>query len=243
MNKRLLILWLLLTPLGHWAQTTAEPEPIIPIDETVIETRSFDDDLSKKYSGNEFDYDQIRGESQNLLRQFIDWFFRTLEDLFGIEIDPELYSLMETLLYIVLIGIGLYFMVRLLMGQQATSFFKGKSKALAPLAIQEEQLQQTDFDAFIKEAKAQGDYRLAIRYQYLKVLRALSQGNLIDWHFEKTNSDYMREINSAEVKEGFGKVSYLYDYIWYGEFGINEGEYQKADRSFESLLKSIRKHG
>lgn len=224
-----------------WSQEDAAAKIIE--DNANVVTKQFDKDLSKEYTGSEFDYDQIRGESENFLKRFVNWFFKTLEDIFGIEVNPDLYSLVETLLYIILISVGLFLMVRLLMGQQATSFFRGKSKALAPLSIIEEQLAQTDFDALIDEALAQNDYRLAIRYKYLKTLRQLSVKNIIDWHFEKTNSDYVREINSDELKHGFSKVSYLYEYIWYGEFAIDAAGYQKADTSFNSFLNTIKRHG
>ncbi|MEP2937227.1 MAG: hypothetical protein ABJM06_02455 [Gilvibacter sp.] len=246
MNKGyLLVLLLWLSPLCAWSQDGSIPEPVpqLSTDKTEVVTKEFDKDLSQEYTGGDFDYDQVRGESENFLKRFVNWFFNTLEDLFGIEVDPDLYGLVETLLYIILISVGLFLMVRLLMGQQATSFFRGKSRALAPLTVQEEQLAQTDFDALINDALSQNDYRLAVRYKYLKTLRQLSLKNIIDWHFEKTNSDYVREIKADEIKQGFSKVSYLYEYIWYGEFAIDADGYHKADSSFNSFLKTIKRHG
>ncbi len=231
----------LITPLAMSSQGEILPELVI--DSTQVVKKDFNKDLSQEYTEKDFDYDQIRGESENFLKRFVNWFFKKLEDIFGIEVNPNLYSIVETLLYIILIAVGLFLMVRLLMGQQATSFFRGKSKALAPLSIHEEQLTQTDFDALIGQALSQNDYRLAIRYQYLKILRQLSLENIIEWHFEKTNSDYVSEINSDQIKQGFSKVSYLYEHIWYGEFAIDAQGYQKADSSFNSFLNTIKRNG
>jgi hypothetical protein len=248
-NRILFVIILLLLPLSLWAQNDSAPEPLslgphkLSIDSTNVVAQDFKKDLSQEYTGSEYAYDQARGESENFLRRFVNWFFRTLEDIFGIEVNPELFSLVETLLYIILIALGLFLLVRLLMGQQATSFFQGKSKALAPLSIKEEQLAQTDFDALINQALEQKDYRLAVRYKYLKILRQLSLGNIIEWHFEKTNSDYIREIEASEIKNGFSKISYVYEYIWYGEFAIDAAGYKKAEANFDSFLKTIKRNG
>ncbi len=77
---------------------------------------------------------------------------------------------------------------------------------VAPLNIQEEHIENIDLDSYIKNALKEENYRLAIRYMYLKSQKLLSLNNIIDWHFEKTNSDYYREIESVGLKENFKKL-------------------------------------
>jgi len=76
---------------------------------------------------------------------------------------------------------------------------------------------------------------LAIRYQYLKVLKTLAQQQLIEWDYEKTNLDYQKEIAPPKVKVLFRDVSYVYDHIWYGEKEIDEERYKAVQHSFISL--------
>jgi hypothetical protein len=111
------------------------------------------------------------------------------------------------------------------------------------LNIKEEHIENIDLDQFIKDALAQRDYRMAIRYMYLRTLKQLSWHQLIEWHFDKTNSDYYREIENPSIKENFKKVSYLYDYVWYGEFPLDENGYQSAVKDFDSLTKTIANAG
>jgi len=83
------------------------------------------------------------------------------------------------------------------------------------------------------------NYRNAIRYLYLDSLKNLSASNKIDWDFQKTNSDYYRELKDPTLKNLFKKVSYLYDYVWYGEFDLNETSFKEAQSEFESLKNQL----
>ena len=208
-----------------------------------MEARSFDGELQDKYSGRSFNYEEGGGTGENLIGRVIGGFLQWLAELFGVELSPETYKVVETILYVLLIAVGLYLMVRLLLGQQATAFFGGNNTALAPMRTQEEDLTQIDLQALINEALQQGDYRLAVRYLFLKSLKDLSVKRLIDWHFEKTNTDYLNELESAEIKTEFRAVSRLYDYVWYGEFPIDQQRFDQAQQRFEQLQKTIARHG
>jgi hypothetical protein len=73
---------------------------------------------------------------------------------------------------------------------------------------------------------------------YLKTLKVLANKAIIEWHFEKTNSDYFNEIKDPQIKLRFKRVSHIYDYIWYGEFSIDEVTYNKNQADFNRLIKS-----
>ena len=67
----------------------------------------------------------------------------------------------------------------------------------------------------------------------------MSEKQLIEWDVEKTNSDYLYEIKSAELKANFEYLSYLYNYIWYGEFNLSAAEFEKAKKAFDTTIQSI----
>ena len=96
-----------------------------------------------------------------------------------------------------------------------------------------------DFEKLIQETLTKGDNRLVIRHYYLWILKRLAEKNIIDWHTEKTNSDYLYEIQSTDLRNDFQYLSYLYNYIWYGEFKMNEETFSNAKKSFEKTLKSL----
>lgn len=198
------------------------------------------EDLNKKYQGEEFNYDIKTGESQNLVNRFLNWLGRGLNDVFGIRLSPGTLKFLQYLIYVLMSGVVLYLIVRLLINEKLSSIFTKKAKTILDIDIQEQHIEQLDLDGLLKTALEQRDYRLAIRYHYLKSLKKLSQGDVIEWHFDKTNSDYEREIKEPLLKKGFKKIAYLYDYIWYGEQLIDAVAYERAKQSFTQLNNTIR---
>lgn len=213
----------------------------LKVEDASIPIKKFEDALSEKYSGETYDYDKLEGEAENLITQLLNWFFRKLFELFGIDISPEMIIFLRFLFYVILGVIIVYIIVRLLVGERASSFFTRKSTSVAPLNISEEHIENIDLDAYIASALSEKNYRLAIRYMYLKSLKMLSLKNIIDWHFDKTNTDYYHEITNSDIKQGFKKVSYLYDNIWYGEYELDENGFYKAQQDFD-LLTSTSNH-
>ena len=229
--------------LATFYSSFSQENPSVIIDSSNVYKKEFSDNISEKYSGNEFNYNESVVESQNYLLRAIRWFFEKLANIFGIDVDPGFFKLVETLIYIILIIIAIYIIVRLFAGTKATSFFNKKSKELAPLTFEEEHIEEINLEELISKALSVSDFRLAIRYMYLKVLKDLSLKNLIDWHFDKTNIDYKNELKSSAIKQLFGNASHLYDHIWYGEFSLDETGYKSALKEFDQLNKAIQKHG
>lgn len=215
----------------------------VAVDSSKIVQKHFSGNLADKYSGNDFDYDTVEGEAENLLGRAINWFFNKIGDIFGIDISPAMYEIIKFIIYGLLIIFAIFILVKLLVGDNASSFFSRKSKMVAPLNIQEQHIENVDLDSYINNALKEENYRLAIRYMYLKSLKLLSLNNSIDWHFEKTNSDYYREIESVSLKENFKKISYLYDNIWYGEYALDKVGFENAQKDFERLNQNLKNAG
>lgn len=221
------------------AQTIQKDSITVVFDDGPIIEKGFSEDFSQKYSSEDFNYNENDEEAQNLLGRAVSWFFQQLEKLFGVDISPQVLDVVEFLVYLLLtIFIG-YFIIKLLLGQNTSSFFNRKTATVNPLTIDEEHIEHLNLDTFIDDALAQKNYRLAIRYMYLKALKELSSNNIISWHFEKTNNDYYNEIKDPLLKDNFKKVSYLYDYVWYGEFDLDEIGFTNAQKDFERLTKNI----
>ncbi len=240
-NRFLFILFFLLNTLA--ATASGKDSLTVTVDSSKVVQKHFSENLSEKYSGSDFDYDTVEGEAENFLGRAIQWFFNKLGELFGIHLSPEMYQLIKIIVYILLIIFAIYILVKLLVGDNASSFFSRQSKMVSPLNIQEEHIENVDLDSYIKNALKEENYRLAIRYMYLKSLKLLSLNNIIEWHFEKTNSDYYREIENEGLKESFKKTSFLYDNIWYGEFALDKAGFENAEKDFERLNQNLKNAG
>lgn len=206
---------------------------------SVVERRPCLEDLTQKYSGKEFDYSIKTGESQNLLARFFNWLNRWLADTFGINISPEAFNIIKWLIYILMSGLIIYLIVRLLLKERFETLFTKRSRSLPDVKLGEKHIDEIDFDMLLSKAIKENDYRLAIRYHFLKLLKRLSQKEIITWHFEKTNSDYQNEIKEVQIQSGFKNLAYLYDYVWYGEQPIDQLGYQEAQNQFEAMNQLI----
>lgn len=225
------------------AKTFIQDSLAVAVDSTRIPLKSFPEILKTKYTGDDFNYDVAEGETQNFIFRIIQWFLDGIKNIFGVEIDPDTYQILENVIYFILIAIAIYFIVRLLVGKQATSFFSKGSKEIATPHYFEDHIETIDLDNLISQALKNNNYRLAVRYLYLKSLKELSKKDIINWHSEKTNTDYINEIKTPFIKDSFKTISYLYDYIWYGENVINKTQFSKAQNIFDSLFNQISKDG
>jgi len=215
-------------------------DSIIRIDSTsTLHERTLDHDLNKKYSGKAFNYTTKTGESQNLLSRFFKWIGRGLNDIFGINLSPQALKILEYFIYFLMGGLVIYLLVRVFVNEKFNSIFTKKAKTIFDIDLAEQHIESLDLDTLLKAALTDKNYRLAIRYHFLKVLKRLSQKDIIEWHFDKTNSDYQNEIQQQQLQSGFKEVAYLYDYIWYGEQTIDETKYDTAKARFTALNNLI----
>ncbi|MFD2588268.1 hypothetical protein ACFSQJ_15110 [Croceitalea marina] len=225
--------------LGAFAFSQEAKDSIVTIDSmSTVHERSFDD-LNKKYNGEDFDYDIKTGESQNLLSRFLRWIGRGLSDIFGINLSPEALKLLEYIVYFLMGGLVIYLLVRVLVNEKFNSVFTRKAKTIFDIDLAEQHIESLDLDTLLAAAINKKDYRLAVRYHFLKILKKLSQNDIIEWHFDKTNTDYQNEIKQQKLQSGFKEVAYLYDYIWYGEQPIDRPMYETAETRFVVLNNLI----
>jgi len=237
---RTLLLYTIFIFVGVLGFSQEVNDSVVRIDSiSNLTDRSIPNGLTKKYIGEEFNYEVKTGESQNLLLRFLNWIGQGLQRVFGIDISPQTLQILEFLIYVAMAILVIYLLVRLFTNENFNSLFTKKAKILTDVNLSEEHIEAIDLKILLEKALEQNDFRLAVRYQFLLVLQLLSKKEIIDWHFEKTNSDYLNEIKKPSSRESFKKVSYLYEHIWYGEQPIDSQSYEKVSQDFESLHKTL----
>jgi hypothetical protein len=90
--------------------------------------------------------------------------------------------------------------------------------------VEEETIYGVDFDAVIRQAVADGDYRQAVRYVYLQTLRHLSDHALIDWMPQKTPTQYIQECDNDD----FRQLTNLFLRVRYGNFEATPSMYDSV---------------
>lgn len=209
-----------------------------PQTENTVFPKKFKENLPSRYKGNEFDYSTSKPKESffdKLQRKLA----RLLQSIFGetsLETSSQITSVVIRLFAIIVVGFLLYFIVKYLIGTKGSLFFGKKNKKLE---INEEELHENiheiNFPQSIAKFENKGDYRSAVRYQFLFILKKLSDKKLIIWNPEKTNKDYVAELKAAHLKNEFYNLSYIFDYVWYGEFSIDEKSYGKFKNQFHNF--------
>jgi len=212
------------------------------IDVDPIEKRHFED-LKDKYSGNDFIYERTINNSGWWTR-FKQWLSDFIKNIFDINSDAKASDVTDIAIkvfYVVIFILVVFFIVKAIINKEGKWVFgKSSDKSIIPVTDIESNIYEADFKSLIASAERDNNYRLAVRYYYLLLLKNLSQAGIIEYDVEKTNSDYHYEINSEALKKEFSYTSYLYNYIWYGEFDIDISQFQKAKTAFNQFLDSVK---
>ena len=206
-------------------------------DSSNIKVTYFKEALKERYKGDNFNYSINDTGGVNLIQRILQKFFGWLNDIFGFDIDFINYQTLEYIVYGFLGVATLYLIVKFLMQAPINSVFKNEVKDMNAFQYVEENLNEANFETLIDDALKEKNYRLATRYLYLKSLKTLTNKQIIEWHYDKTNSEYLTEIKDENSKFVYKRISYIYDYVWYGEFPIDEAIYKKNISDFDKISK------
>ncbi len=102
-----------------------------------------------------------------------------------------------------------------------------------------EDLESVDLTKLLEEAIANQDYRLAIRLEFLIILKKLSQTEKIKWKPYKTNRVYSRELKGTPLQDDFRRIADTFEYVWYGISEVDADTYHYHRANFDEFLKRI----
>lgn len=180
---------------------------------------------------SEYQYDRFEAP-ESLWDKVLKWFFNLFKDI-GIEPNVVKYTL---------IGIGvliLVFIVLKLLGIKPTGLFIFKHDTKVTqlnFKQSDEDIYNQDLDKLLQLSIRNKAYREAVRLQYLICLRHLDQSKKIDWKPWKTNHDYYYEITDKKHNEGFKQLVTNYEYVWYGQFPVDNSLFTEIQNQFETFM-------
>lgn len=199
---------------------------------TITESRSFTSDIKEKYNGKDFEYKENKPKKKKNddVNQSKNSFF--LESF---------YYFMSTIFPFLLGGFVVFVILKTVLGIDGNFWNKSeKTTQLAKkLIYEDEDINELNLDILLQQAIDNKNFRLAIRYYYLSTLKLLTNKNVINYHKDKTNSEYLFEIENENLRNDFSYLSYVYSYVWYGEFSVDEDNFKMAQNKYQSFFKSI----
>ncbi len=209
-------------------------------DSTLIQTHSFSQpDIDRLLQDPDLNYTQPPTVAESLwdrLMRWINWFLSTL---FRKATTTDLgWVIVYTIGAVVLIVI----VMMLLKVNAFKVFTSGADQGKQGYNVFEENIHEMNFEKLIQEAVDKREFRLATRLVFLHALKLLSDKHLIDFNPGKTNHDYVEELKKSELKIGLNELSFYFDYAWYGNFIINEIQFQKISGTFSEWKLKVASH-
>ncbi|KQT21895.1 hypothetical protein ASG31_00695 [Chryseobacterium sp. Leaf404] len=207
-----------------------------PQTENTVYSRKFKENISSRYKDEDFNYETVKPREsfwERLMRKFERFF----GSIFGNDLNSSfsLGKLLLRIFVIILAGFVIYFVIKFLIGKNIGFFGRKNSGTEIKEEDLHENIHEINFAETIAQFENSAEYRLAVRYQFLLILKKLSDKKLISWNPEKTNKEYSYEIKDENLKQKFSDLALIFDYIWYGEFGVDHNSYLKFKEQFQSF--------
>jgi len=218
---------------------TVKPKPVVKeirIDSIKITPSKFDKDSISIYKEQkEFQYDEVGRQQLSWWDKFWMLFWR----LIGSLIQGAASNLISRYIFI---GLGVALVLYIVIKSIGTeNIFRKKSKeTFLPYDVITENIHEIDYEQELQRLVAERKFRLAVRLLYLRALKKLSDAEIINWQPNKTNYNYLMEIDKPEIRNDFSKLTLQFDYIWYGDFPIDEVKFDPINQSFNQFNKQIK---
>lgn len=198
-------------------------------------------DLETYKNDKNFDYTEV-DTSDNWFVKLKRWFrnllFKVMEYLFGNVAASGIVKFIFQVVPYIILAILVFLLIKFFLKVNARNIIQGKqNKPEFEFTDEEHIIKNEDINALITRAIEQNNYRLAIRYYYLLALKELSDHNVIKWEQDKTNADYINEIENKTLQTNFKQATKIYDYVWYGEFTVDAIKFESLKKPFNQLSK------
>ncbi|MDN3587388.1 DUF4129 domain-containing protein [Pedobacter aquatilis] len=208
----------------------------VKTDSSKVTPSSFDKRAIETYSEQkEFQYDESKTRDLSLWDRFWMWFWEMISRLI-----TTAGSTPGSKYFFIFVGIAImvYIIIKIIGSENI--FSKKSKETILQYDVLNDNIHEIDYEKELQKLIGQGKYRLAVRLLYLRSLKKLSDANIIDWKPDKTNYNYLTEISKPELQSAFGKLTHQFDYIWYGDFPVDENKFEPINHSFNQFNAAIK---
>ena len=148
------------------------------------------------------------------------------------------FEILRILFWVLIIGAVLFLIYRLFLSEKG--LFSAPMRNKHQLEEEEDIRDDDLLQRRISEAEREGNYRLAVRYQFLQALNTLARRSWINLSPDKTNYQYLRELSGKPIRNDFARIALHYEYAWYGNFDVNSDIYHTIKKEFSSFQLKLK---
>lgn len=202
------------------------------LDTSTVEVRTINIDVYKKQK--DFQYNIPKPSRESLWNLFWRWFWQMIDEIRKTKTGR--YTL-NTLLIITAISAIVFFIVKVT-GMNAAGIF-GRNESALNYTVGSEDINSIDFKSLIDNAIDNANYVLAVRLLYLQSLKFLTDKNVVNWKINKTNTDYIKELNIYPYQSKFILLTNVFDNVWYGNKDLDKEKFEEVYQLFKQFQKAV----
>lgn len=211
-----------------------------PADDTAVRVRMVSAHTIRRFKQDpDFRYDRENTPSM----AFLDYLEAKLREMLGemfrgVNVSAA-WKAVEYALYAFGAAMLVFAIVKFIKSDKSGIFFSSKNKSRRGVKMGAEDIHGMDFDLLIAQSIEQGDYRLAVRFLYHKILKELAGRKLIVWRMDKPNLEYVNELARTPYAEEFAAITSAFDHLWYGKFSVSGDAFADLHARFVSFISSL----
>ena len=95
-----------------------------------------------------------------------------------------------------------------------------------------------DLDKAISRFTEEGDFRMAVRYMYIRLIRMAFEKNSIPFKSSSTNSEIVEAFPDPQQSRDFRLLATAYEYIFYGGFVPAREQFDVLQQKFSAFHKN-----
>jgi Domain of unknown function (DUF4129) len=209
----------------------------IVYDSSNVVVRHMSDSAVNAYKKDpDFDYMSTHLSGESLYSRFMRWLARIF---YSVGENRFWSAFLKILLYLGCGTLVIFAIIKIAgLSENAIRSTSGSDEGV-DYSVTHDDIYAINFNEAIQKAIADKQYRFAVRLLYLKSLRGLADKELINWKINKTNYQYLSELESAAAHQPFKSLTRAYEYIWYGELPINESQFNELHKQFIHFSNSF----
>ena len=142
-------------------------------------------------------------------------------------------------MYALVIGLVLFLIIKILSNFNIDPSIKEIKIGIDSIEEIEEKIHELDLEQLLAEALQANNFRIALRINFLIIIKLLSQKGAINWAREKTNWEYHGEIHDRVLSDRFKEIILCFELVWYGEHPFTEEQFDLVRPSYENLKKQL----